>query len=133
VSVQALLGSADSQKSRVKIFSNLFVWLNVNTGDHPDIALFRLTNDLALNAYVNTVRLPSRAQENNKFIGYTMVEAGWGGDGSGGFPRYLQWADFTIYNGNDCSFGHYDVNYLCSKQSNGPASLVGGDSGDDEI
>jgi Trypsin len=76
--VQASLGSADSQSSsRVKVFSNMFVWLNVvNSNDHPDIALFRLERNLALNSYVNVIQLPSWSQAGNKFEGYSVLGAG---------------------------------------------------------
>ncbi|KAG5667011.1 hypothetical protein PVAND_015014 [Polypedilum vanderplanki] len=126
VSVQAQLGSADDQKFRVKIFSDLFVWMNVNIGEAPDIALFRLTNDLALNSYVNTVRIPSRAQENFKFEGYTITACGWGGDGSGGLARQLQWTTFKVLYERDCNLG---PNLICSQPPSGQSSLEGGDSG----
>ncbi|KAG5667012.1 hypothetical protein PVAND_015015 [Polypedilum vanderplanki] len=125
VSVQAQLGSADDQKFRVKIFCNSFVWMNVNIGEAPDIALFRLTNDLALNSYVNVVRLPSRAQANFKFEGYTITAIGWGGDNTGLPAKKLQWTTFKVLYERDC---YLRPNMICS-ESTGQSSLQGGDSG----
>lgn len=78
ISVRASMGSADRQASRVEVFSDLFVWLNAGNGDHPDIALFRLYQAVALNSYVNAVRLPAFCQSSWTYEGQTITAAGWG-------------------------------------------------------
>ncbi|CAG9810035.1 unnamed protein product [Chironomus riparius] len=126
VSVQASLGSADRQANRVKVFADKFVWLNSASGtNHPDIALFQLSQTVALNSYVNSVRLPAKSQASLTYEGQTITAAGWGGVGGGALSRYLQWTQFRVLSLSQCDLGIY----LCSQPASGSSSLEGGDSG----
>lgn len=73
------MGSADRQANRVKVFANKFVWLNSASGkDHPDIALFQLSETVFLNCVVNSVRLPAISQASLTYEQQTITAAGWG-------------------------------------------------------
>ncbi|CAG9810895.1 unnamed protein product [Chironomus riparius] len=125
-SVLASLGSADRQNPTVRIYSNMFIWLNAGDGHHPDIALFRLAQNAPNNNRVKPIALPSRGRQNSLFEGNVGTAIGFGGTGGGQLPRYLQYTQFRVLNRNQCYLGE---NILCSQPQSGTSSLQGGDSG----
>lgn len=102
--------------------------MNVNNGNHPDIALFHLASNAPSTSSIQPIRVPSLSQENFKFEGAHATAIGWGGVGGGKLSRYLQFTQFNVLSSSQCNLG---VNFICSQPpsgSNGP-SLEGGDSG----
>jgi hypothetical protein len=80
--VLATLGTNDRESinpNRVRIFANTFVFMTASIGRSPDIALFKLVENAPINNNIQTIRIPSLAQENEKFDGKTVTAIGWGG------------------------------------------------------
>lgn len=102
--------------------------MNVNTGNHPDIALFHLASHAPSSSSIRPIRVPSLSQENFRFEGAHATAIGWGGVGGGQLSRYLQHAQFNVLSSSQCNLGE---NFICSQPPTGStgASLEGGDSG----
>lgn len=126
-SIRAFLGSNDRQANRYTAWADYSVYLLTNGEAYPDIALIHLNADVPFSSTIQPIRVVSYQQKDFRFEGYTATAIGWGGDGSGGFPRYLQYTPaFYILQKSDCNLdtGSYTI---CSNSQT--SSLVGGDSG----
>lgn len=102
--------------------------MNVNTGNHPDIALFQLASNAPVSSTIRPIRVPRLNQEHFKFERAIATAIGWGGVGGGRFSRYLQHTQFNILTTSQCNLGD---NFICSQPPSGSSgpSLEGGDSG----
>lgn len=117
-----LLGAADIRSTtKVTIYSNTFYWLNSSDGNHPDIALFRLTKPVTINKKIRPIRLPAKNQEGTSFENLTALIQGYGGGKS-----VLQYASFKIQSKHKCNFRETQI---CSTAINFITSTEGGDSG----
>ncbi|KAL7027084.1 hypothetical protein ACKWTF_005299 [Chironomus riparius] len=126
-SILASFGSADNQAQRTQIYVNSATWMNAADGiNHPDIALFHLSQPAPTTATIKPVRLPKLAQENFAYDNYDFTAIGWGQISLGVFSRYLQYTNFRTLAPTSCFLGQY---YMCSQPPTGTSQLLGGDSG----
>nr|CAD7410268.1 unnamed protein product [Timema poppensis] len=99
-----------------------------------DISLIRLPSEVALNAFIQLVRLPSHSQASNTFAGDAVVVSGWGrvSDTSSGISPNLNFVNLNIITNTVCArtYGTAVIvtSTICSLGANG-RSTCNGDSG----
>nr|CAD7407044.1 unnamed protein product [Timema cristinae] len=90
-----------------------------------DISLIRLPSAVALNAFIQLVRLPSQSQAGNTFAGDAVVVSGWGrvSDTSSGISPNLNFVNLNIITNTVCArtYGTAVIitSTICSLGANG--------------
>jgi len=127
LTVLASVGSVDRDSTtNVRRYANLYIWLNSATGNHPDIAIFRLAQSVTFNINIQPIRLPTKEQALSTFEGFSTRFAGWGISNEGVPPRYLQYGDFRFVSNAECDF---DANLMCCTASS-PNLVLSGQTSD---
>lgn len=107
--------------------------MNVNTGNHPDIATFRLTTNVALSKNIQPIRLPPRSYTDRTFANDIVTVAGFGGT-QNGWPEFLQYTTLRLITNDECN-RYFTGNHINSERMcgfgypNSKQSICGGDSG----
>lgn len=133
VTLEILLGSVDRNTPEARIFSDQFVWMSVNTGDHPDIAIFRLAKKVQLSSNIRPIALPPRSYVDRSFTNDLVTVAGFGGT-QNGWPQFLQYTQLKVLSNDECN-RYFTGNYINSERlcafgyPDHKQSICGGDSG----
>ncbi|KAG5666819.1 hypothetical protein PVAND_014829 [Polypedilum vanderplanki] len=133
-SFQAFCGSIDNQSpALISSFANHGAWIDdINNRDHPNIAVFRLFNDMPTTNLIRPIRLPRLANEHFGFDDFNITTVGWGRMSNGAFPRILQFGNFRILASHLCFWNPaFSPNNFCSQHQtlNSMVSIERGEGG----
>ncbi|XP_070508701.1 collagenase-like [Chironomus tepperi] len=96
-SLLAFLGSNDmASTAMLSSFADQGAFFNNPDGINPNIALFRLENEMPETSLIRTIRLPRLVDEHFGFDDFNITTLGWGRLSNNSFPRLLQFANFRI-------------------------------------
>lgn len=108
-------------------FADGFWYYSTISGPQPDIALFRLYDDIVFNPNIQPIRLPSRKFADFTYEGWAATIMGFGLDNSGVGARFLQYGHYIFLRNDACNFVDFEICAVANP--NQDISTQGGDSG----
>jgi Trypsin len=72
------MGTSNVDNNRLTLTASEYYWLDPSVNSALDIAIYKTSTDIIFNGLIQAIRLPSRRQRNEEFIGWPAEIMGWG-------------------------------------------------------